>query len=76
MNVGGIPFSNSPKGFWVVGSLILAAFAFVAIGLLQLRFFRGRVSGGRAGVSADRSSSTTGTEDSARVEDLPITTSH
>jgi zinc transporter len=76
MNVGGIPFSNSPKGFWVVGSLILAAFAFVAIGLFRLRFFRSRVSGGRAGVSADSSLRATGTEDSARVGELPITTSH
>jgi len=44
MNVGGVPFSNSPKGFWAVGSLISAAFALVAIGLSCLRFFRRRVS--------------------------------
>jgi zinc transporter len=54
MNVGGIPFSNSPKGFWAVGGLILAAFAFVAIGLFRLRFFWGRRSAGRASIGAER----------------------
>jgi zinc transporter len=43
MNVGGIPFSGSPNGFWVVGGLIAAAFALVALVLFRfkLRFFRG-----------------------------------
>jgi len=39
MNVGGIPFSGSPNGFWVVGGVIAAAFALVAIVLLRFRFF-------------------------------------
>jgi len=39
MNVGGIPFSDSPIGFWVVGGLIAASFALVAIILSRLRFF-------------------------------------
>ena len=41
MNVGGIPFSGSPNGFWVVGGLIAAVFALVAIVLFRfrLRFF-------------------------------------
>jgi zinc transporter len=38
MNVGGIPFSGSPSGFWVVGGLISAAFALVAGVLFRLRF--------------------------------------
>jgi hypothetical protein len=41
MNVGGIPFSGSPNGFWVVGGLITAFFAMFAIVLLRfaLRIF-------------------------------------
>jgi zinc transporter len=39
MNVGGIPFSGSPNGFWVVGGLIAAVFAVVAIILLRFRLF-------------------------------------
>jgi zinc transporter len=39
MNVGGIPFSGSPNGFWVVGGLIAAVFALVAIVLFRFRFF-------------------------------------
>jgi zinc transporter len=35
MNVGGIPFSGSPNGFWVVGGLIAAFFAMFAIVLLR-----------------------------------------
>ena len=38
MNVGGIPFSGSPNGFWVVGGLIAAVFALVAIVLFRFRF--------------------------------------
>ena len=38
MNVGGIPFSGSPNGFWVVGGLIAAVFASVAIVLFRFRF--------------------------------------
>ena len=38
MNVGGIPFSGSPNGFWVVGGLIAAAFALFAIVLFRFRF--------------------------------------
>ena len=38
MNVGGIPFSGSPNGFWVVGELIAAVFALVAIVLFRFRF--------------------------------------
>jgi|SRR5271170_6449426 len=43
MNVGGIPFSVSPHGFWVVGGLIAAVFVSVAIVLFRFksRFFRG-----------------------------------
>jgi zinc transporter len=43
MNVGGIPFSDNPNGFWVVGGLIAAVFALVAIVLFRFRFslFRG-----------------------------------
>jgi hypothetical protein len=32
MNVGGIPFSGSPNGFWVVAGLIAAVFTLVASG--------------------------------------------
>jgi zinc transporter len=39
MNVGGIPFSGSPNGFWVVGGLIAVVFAVVAIILLRFRLF-------------------------------------
>ena len=38
MNVGGIPFSGNPNGFWVVGGLIAAVFALVAIVLFRFRF--------------------------------------
>jgi zinc transporter len=38
MNVGGIPFSGSPNGFWVVAGLIAAVFAMVAIVLFRFRF--------------------------------------
>ena len=38
MNVGGIPFSGNPNGFWVVGGLIAAVFALVAIALFRFRF--------------------------------------
>jgi hypothetical protein len=38
MNVGGIPFSDNPNGFWVVGGLIAAVFAVVAIVLFRFRF--------------------------------------
>jgi zinc transporter len=38
MNVGGIPFSGSPNGFWVVAGVIAAAFALVAIVLYRFRF--------------------------------------
>jgi zinc transporter len=38
MNVGGIPFSGSPNGFWGVGGLIIAVFALVAIVLYRFRF--------------------------------------
>jgi zinc transporter len=37
MNVGGVPFSGSPNGFWVVGGLITAVFVLVAIVLFRLR---------------------------------------
>jgi zinc transporter len=40
MNVGGIPFSGNPNGFWVVvGGLIAAVFALVAIVLFRFRLF-------------------------------------
>jgi len=39
MNVAGIPFSDNPNGFWVVGGLIVAVFALVAIVLIRFRFF-------------------------------------
>ena len=39
MNVGGIPFSSSPNGFWVVAGLIAAVFALVAIILFRFRLF-------------------------------------
>jgi zinc transporter len=35
MNVGGIPFSSSPNGFWVVGGLIAAFFAMFAVVLFR-----------------------------------------
>jgi zinc transporter len=38
MNVGGIPFSGNPNGFWVIGGLIAAVFALVAIVLFRFRF--------------------------------------
>ena len=38
MNVGGIPFSGSPNGFWVVAGLIAAVFALVALVLFRFRF--------------------------------------
>jgi|GEM_PF-4649936 len=38
MNVGGIPFGGSPNGFWIVGGLIAAVFASVAIVLFRFRF--------------------------------------
>jgi zinc transporter len=37
MNVGGIPFSGSPKGFWVIDGLIAAVFALVAVVLFRFR---------------------------------------
>jgi zinc transporter len=39
MNVGGIPFSGSPNGFWVVAGLIAVAFALVAVILFRFRPF-------------------------------------
>ena len=39
MNVGDIPLSNSPNGFWVVSGLIAGSFALVAIVLVRFRFF-------------------------------------
>src|SRR5215831_3859083 len=38
MNVGGIPFSGSPNGFWIVAGLIAVIFALVAIVLFRFRF--------------------------------------
>jgi zinc transporter len=38
MNVGGIPFGDNPNGFWVVATLIAAAFVLVAIFLFRFRF--------------------------------------
>jgi zinc transporter len=35
MTVGGIPFSNSPNGFWIVGGLISAFFTLFAIAFLR-----------------------------------------
>ena len=37
MNVGGIPFSGSPNGFWVVAGLIALLFALVAVVLFRFR---------------------------------------
>jgi zinc transporter len=37
MNVGGVPFSGNPNGFWVVGGLIATVFALVAIVLFRFR---------------------------------------
>jgi len=38
MNVGGIPFSGSPNGFWAVAGLIAAAFTSIALVLLRYLF--------------------------------------
>ena len=38
MNVGGIPFSGSANGFWVVVALIAAVFVLVAVFLFRFRF--------------------------------------
>jgi Mg2+ and Co2+ transporter CorA len=38
MNVGGIPFSGSPNGIWVIAGLIAAVFASGAIVLYRFRF--------------------------------------
>ena len=38
MNVGGIPFSGNPNGFWVVAGMIVAVFVLVALVLLRFRF--------------------------------------
>ena len=38
MNVGGIPLSGSPNGFWMVVGLIAAVFALVAMVLFRFRF--------------------------------------
>ena len=38
MNVGGIPFSGSSNGFWVVAEVIAAVFTLFAIVLYLLRF--------------------------------------
>jgi zinc transporter len=38
MNVGGIPFSGSPNGFWVVAGLIAAVVTLVALVLFRFRF--------------------------------------
>src|ERR1700719_2535825 len=38
MNVGGIPFSGSQNGFWVVAGLIAAVFTLVALVLFRFRF--------------------------------------
>jgi zinc transporter len=38
MNVGGIPFSGSSNGFWVVAGVIAAVFTLFAIVLYVLRF--------------------------------------
>jgi zinc transporter len=38
MNVGAIPFSGNPNGFWLVAGLIAVIFALVAIVLFQFRF--------------------------------------
>jgi zinc transporter len=39
-NVGGIPFSSSPNGFWMVSGLIAAVLALVATVLFRLRLSR------------------------------------
>ena len=39
MNVGGIPFSSNPNGFFVIGGLIATVFALVAIILFRFRPF-------------------------------------
>jgi Mg2+ and Co2+ transporter CorA len=38
MNVGGIPFSGGPNGFWMVVGLIATLFALVAIVVYRFRF--------------------------------------
>ena len=38
MNGGGIPFSGSSNGFWVVAGVIAAVFTLFAIVLYMLRF--------------------------------------
>ena len=38
MNVGGIPFSGNPNGFWLVAAMIVAVFVLVALVLLRFRF--------------------------------------
>jgi zinc transporter len=38
MNVGGIPFSGSPNGFWVIAGLIAVIFALVTIVIFRFRF--------------------------------------
>jgi hypothetical protein len=44
MNVGGIPFSTSPNGFWVIAGLMAAAFALAAVILFRLRFKSSKVA--------------------------------
>ena len=39
MNVVGAPFTSGPNGFWMVGGLIAASFALVALILSRFRFF-------------------------------------
>jgi zinc transporter len=39
MNVAGIPFGDSPNGFWMVGGLIAGACALTAVVLSRFRFF-------------------------------------
>jgi zinc transporter len=39
MSVGGMPFSDSPIGFWAVSGLIAASFVVVAIILSRFKFF-------------------------------------
>jgi len=39
MNVGGIPFSDSPYGFWAVTGAITMAFAIITFVLFRFRFF-------------------------------------
>src|ERR1700731_3230346 len=51
MNVGGIPFSGSPNGFWVIGGLIIAVFALVAIVLYRFSASRAAPARAMLGVS-------------------------